>query len=101
METGILSRLKKSFVNHIPINKPPSKIIQPKQKNNTEKNELDEFAKLDANTETNITKTKTNKNKNKTQNNKTRRCSHGKTRNNLTKSCVIKNKSVKNKSVKQ
>ena len=100
LETGILSRLKKSFVNHVPVNKHPS-TNQTKQsiKNQTEKNELDEFAKLDANTEINIKNiSKTNKNKNK--NNKTRRCLHGKTRNNLTKRCVTKNKSVKHKSVK-
>jgi serine/threonine protein kinase len=94
LESGILSRLKKSFVNHVPINKSPSttKIIQ---KNQSETNELDEFAKLDANTEINI------KNMSKTKNNKTRRCSHGKHRNRLTKRCIAKNKSVKNKSVNQ
>jgi hypothetical protein len=96
LETGILSRLKKSFVNHVPINKFPSttKIIPLIQTN--EKNELDEFAKLDANTEINMK----NMSKTKTKNNKTRRCSIGKIRNRLTKRCVTKNKSVKNKSVK-
>ena len=92
LEIGILSRLKKSFVNHVPINKSPSttKIIQ---QNKTEKNVLDEFAKLDANTELVVKKT--------TKNNKTRRCSLGKKLNRLTKRCVTnKNKSVKNSSVK-
>ena len=92
LETGILSRLKKSFVNHVPINKSPSithKTIQIKQTETNETNELDEFAKLDANTEINI------------NNNKTRRCHLGKTLNRLTKRCITnKNKSVKNSSVK-